>query len=206
MTNDAKTTVGTVGQAPAGSKDALSELIAQWRTDIRWFRETGNDPRLVFHMGQLEECAGELEAASVTFTDQHDALVAALKHVIALLPLPIWNERGVLVWSLLDAQRIRDVLEQMERRIMTDKEVAAPEAPAGTHSPLPWRISATRRQKGHGYNWWLHASDGRFINRGGINTQMDAEFIVHCVNQHDALGPRSELLSSLKGKSDSEMH
>jgi hypothetical protein len=39
-------------------------------------------------------------------------LEAELRHVLRLLPGPIWNARRVLVWSALDIERIRRVLKE----------------------------------------------------------------------------------------------
>lgn len=67
------------------------------------------------------------------------------------------------------------------------------------HSPLPWKITATTRHGGKGFNLWLHASDGRYINRGAINYREDAEFIVRAVNSHaDLLAQKADLLAALK--------
>lgn len=37
-------------------------------------------------------------------------LRAELERIVAMLPEPIWNDKGVLVWSLLDVERVRAAL------------------------------------------------------------------------------------------------
>jgi hypothetical protein len=41
---------------------------------------------------------------------ERDRLRAEVKRVIAVLPEPVWNDRRVLVWSLLDVERLRAAL------------------------------------------------------------------------------------------------
>ena len=42
------------------------------------------------------------------------ALEAELQRVIAILPGPVWNECRVLVWSMLDIERVRQALTTEE--------------------------------------------------------------------------------------------
>jgi hypothetical protein len=50
----------------------------------------------------------------VAVCNHHDELVAELERVIALLPGPMWNEGGVLVWSVLDIDRIHQLLTKVK--------------------------------------------------------------------------------------------